>query len=147
MRVPIKRLPGGEGLPLPSAAHSGDAGLDLRAAEDVALYRKAVVSTGFSIAIPPGYVGLICPRSGLARHDNIGVLNAPGILDAGFRGEVEVILYRTVSVEAQPYPYQITRGQRIAQLLILPFPAIEWEETDDLGETERGASGFGSSGA
>lgn len=130
---------------LPTRAHPGDAGLDLRAAESVALAAgaRAAVPTGLVVAIPTGFVGLVHPRSGLALRDGVTVVNTPGTIDAGYRGEVLVAL-----VNLSDTTVQVRRGDRIAQLLVqsVALPAVE-EATDLQGQqTGRGAGGFGSTG-
>jgi dUTP pyrophosphatase len=143
MRIPVRRLD--PTLPLPSAAHAGDAGYDLRAREAAVLAPgggRAAVPTGIAVAIPPGWAGLVLPRSGLALRHGITCLNAPGLIDAGYRDEIRVILVNHDPAEAFP----IEVGDRIAQLVIQPAEAIEWAEVDDLGESARGLGGFGSTG-
>ena len=129
---------------LPSRAHDGDAGLDLYAAEPARLEpgERASVGTGVAVAIPDGHAGLVLPRSGLAARHGISVVNAPGLVDSGYRGEVRVLLLNTDPSE----PFDVEAGDRIAQLLITPFAAPPPIEVDDLDETTRGAGGFGSSG-
>ena len=128
-------------LPVPSYAHPGDAGLDLYAAEPAEVTRETVlIPTGVAVAVPDGHVGLICPRSGLSEH-GVTVANAPGVVDAGYRGEVMVRL-TTTSV----FPYQVHRGDRIAQLLIVPIIRPKVTIVDHLDNTQRGTGGFGSTG-
>ena len=128
-------------LPVPSYAHPGDAGLDLYAAEPAEVTRETVlIPTGVAVAVPDGHVGLICPLSGLSEY-GVTVANAPGVVDAGYRGEVMVRL-TTTSV----FPYQVHRGDRIAQLLIVPVARPEVTVVDRLDDTERGTGGFGSTG-
>jgi dUTP pyrophosphatase len=129
---------------LPTRAHPGDAGADLYSAEEVVIYPKNryAVSTGLTIAIPPSYVGLIYPRSGLALRSGITVLNAPGTIDAGYRGEVRVIL-----INLGNHSYRVKVGNRIAQLVVQEVTAAEFsEEREALPAGERGTSGFGSTG-
>lgn len=128
---------------VPRYAHPGDAGLDLAAAEDrsVASGERVAVSTGLAIAVPPGWVGLVHPRSGLALERGLTVVNAPGTIDAGYRGELKVLL-----VNLSDETVEISRGDRIAQLLLQRVGRAVLAESDDLGETERGAGGFGSTG-
>ncbi len=130
-------------LPLPSYAHDGDAGLDLHAAEDLVLGpgERAAVPTGLRVAVPDGWVGLVHPRSGLARRHGLTVANAPGTVDAGYRGDLVVLL---VNLGDEPVP--IGRGDRIAQLLLQRVGRATVVEVDDLDDTVRGAGGFGSSG-
>ena len=131
-------------LPMPRYAHAGDAGLDLYAAEDVTLQpgQRVMVPTGIAIAIPQGYAGFVQPRSGLAAKQGITIVNTPGLIDSGYRGEVKVIVLNTDSSNA----VQLARGERIAQLVIQAVPFVTLEEVEELGSTERGAGGFGSSG-
>jgi dUTP pyrophosphatase len=131
------------GVPLPRYAHPGDAGLDLVAARDVRLEpgARAVVPTGLAVGIPPGWVGLVHPRSGLARRHGVTVTNAPGTIDAGYRGEVQVLL-----VNLGDDPVDLARGDRIAQLLLQPVGSATVVEVVDLDDTQRGAGGFGSTG-
>ena len=140
--VPIVRLD--RDLPLPSYAHAGDAGLDLRSTIDVTVAPgggRALVPTGISIAIPMGCAGLVLPRSGNALHHGLTVANAPGLIDAAYRGEVKVILLNTDPAE----PFQVRRGDRIAQLVIQRVEQVEWHEVDELDGLDRGG-GFGHSG-
>jgi dUTP pyrophosphatase len=143
IELPIRRLR--ENAVLPERAYAGDAGLDLAACERAELGpgERAVVGTGLAVAIPPGYAGFVQPRSGLAARHGISVVNAPGLVDPGYRGEVRVVLLNTDPVE----PFVVEPGMRIAQLVVLPAPALELVETDELPETERGVRGFGSSRA
>jgi dUTP pyrophosphatase len=129
---------------VPTRAHDGDAGLDLYAAEPARLEpgERAGVGTGVAVAIPDGHAGLVLPRSGLAAKHGISVVNAPGLIDAGYRGEVRVLLLNTDRDAA----FEVEVGDRIAQLLITPFAGPPPVEVDDLEETARGAGGFGSSG-
>jgi len=130
---------------VPARAYAGDAGLDLAACErtELAPGERAVVGTGLAVAIPGGYAGFVQPRSGLAARHGISVVNAPGLIDSGYRGEVRVVLLNTDRAE----PYIIEPGMRIAQLVVLPVPALELVEVDELPESERGVRGFGSSRA
>jgi dUTP pyrophosphatase len=131
------------GLPLPAYAHPGDAGLDLYAADTTTLRpgERALVPTGIALAIPAGFVGLVHPRSGLAVDHGLTVLNAPGTIDAGYRGEVKVLL-----VNLGQDVVEITHGQRIAQLLLMRIGLADVREVDLLDATVRGAGGFGSTG-
>jgi dUTP pyrophosphatase len=143
MRIPVRRVE--PTLPLPATAHEGDAGYDLRAREAVILAPgggRAAVGTGIAVAIPPGYAGLVLPRSGLALRHGVTCLNAPGLIDAGYRDEIRVILVNHDPVEA----FSIEVGDRIAQLVIQAVETVEWLEVDDLGESARGLGGFGSTG-
>jgi dUTP pyrophosphatase len=130
-------------VPLPSYAHTGDAGLDLTAAGDVELApgARTAVPTGIAVAIPTGWVGLVHPRSGLARRHGVTVTNAPGTIDAGYRGEVQVLL-----VNLGDEPVVLRRGDRIAQLLLQRVGTARVVEVDELDDTSRGAGGFGSTG-
>lgn len=132
------------GLPVPSYAKEGDAGFDLRARESVTLApgERALVKTGVAFALPEGYVGLVHPRSGLAAKHGITVVNAPGTVDAGYRGEIMVCLLNTDLRE----PFVVERGDRIAQLVVQRFETARFVVVDELPESERGAAGFGSSG-
>ena len=140
--MPIVRLD--PDLPLPAYAHEGDAGLDL-VARDGAVLRpgggRALVPTGISIAIPIGYAGFVLPRSGLALRNGISVVNAPGLIDAAYRGEVKVVLVNTDPKEL----YEVHRGDRVAQLVIQAVAHVEWQVTDTLEGIDRGG-GFGHSG-
>ena len=128
---------------LPARAYSGDAGLDLAACERVELGpgERAVVGTGLAVAIPEGYAGFVQPRSGLASRHGISVVNAPGLIDSGYRGEVRVVLLNTDRREA----FVVEPGMRIAQLVVLAVPELELVETEALPESQRGVRGFGSS--
>jgi dUTP pyrophosphatase len=131
-------------LPLPQYAHPGDAGLDLHAREDVVVSAgggRALVPTGIAIAIPPGHAAFVLPRSGLALRHGIGVVNAPGLVDAAYRGEIKVILLNT-----DPHSdYQVHRGDRIAQLVVQQVEEVSWRVVDELDGVDRGG-GFGHSG-
>jgi dUTP pyrophosphatase len=141
--IELKRLAHGEGLPLPSYATPGAAGLDIVAAEDVTLAPGArhAVATGFAIAIPHGYEVQVRPRSGLALKHGITCLNTPGTIDSDYRGEVRVIL---ANLGAEPFA--LRRGERIAQLVPAPVQRAAFREVDDLDSTGRGSGGFGSTG-
>jgi dUTP pyrophosphatase len=143
--VEIKRLPDAADLPLPAYQTAHAAGMDLCAAvtADVILVpgARAIIPTGFSIALPPGYEAQVRPRSGLAAKNGVTVLNTPGTIDADYRGEIGVIL-----VNLGREPFTITRGARIAQMIVAPVTTITWKETDTLSDTDRGAGGFGSTG-
>jgi dUTP pyrophosphatase len=143
IEIALKRLPHGEGLPLPAYATTGAAGLDIVAAEDLLLVPGArhAVATGFAIAIPPGYEVQVRPRSGLALHHGVTCLNTPGTIDADYRGEVKVIL---ANLGAEPFA--VKRGERIAQLVPAVVTAARVSEVSMLDETSRGAGGFGSTG-
>jgi dUTP pyrophosphatase len=141
IELPIRRLH--EDATLPERAYSGDAGLDLAACERVELGpgERAIVPTGLAVAIPEGYAGFVQPRSGLAARQGISVLNSPGLIDSGYRGEIRVVLLNT---DAE-HTFVAEPGDRIAQLVVLPIPELELVEVDELPETERGVRGFGSS--
>jgi dUTP pyrophosphatase len=143
IRIALKRLPHGEGLPLPSYATPGAAGLDVVAAETLTLAPGArhAVATGFAIAVPEGFEVQVRPRSGLALKHGITCLNTPGTIDSDYRGEVKVIL---ANLGAEPF--EVVRGERIAQLVPAPVQKGRFEEVNDLDETARGAGGFGSTG-
>jgi dUTP pyrophosphatase len=142
MRLPIKRLD--PSVPLPRYARPDDAGLDLHAAETAVLKpgERALVPTGLAIAIPRGYAGLVMPRSGLALRHGVTVLNAPGLIDAGYRGELKVLLIN----HDETTTVTLARGERIAQLVISPVTTAELVEVDELPSSERGEGGFGSTG-
>lgn len=131
-------------LPLPTYATEGDAGLDLYSAENLSLAagQRAMVPTGIAVAIPSGFVGLIHPRSGLAWKHGVGMVNAPGTIDAGYRGEIKVLLINHDLTET----FEIRRGERIAQLVIQAVERATLVEVSELSSTERGAQGFGSTG-
>jgi dUTP pyrophosphatase len=143
LHLPIRRLD--PDLPLPRAMRAGDAAVDLPARVDAVVEpgRRQLVPTGFAVAVPEGWCGLILPRSGLALDHGITVLNAPGLIDAGYRGELQVILVNTGHESVG-----IARGQRIAQLLLQPAPDVVLAEVDELPPAidDRGDRGFGSSG-
>lgn len=140
--LPIRRLD--PSVELPAYAYAGDAGLDLRASEDVVLrpFERRLISTGLAIAIPEGYAGFVQPRSGLALKEGLSMANTPGLIDAHYRGELKVC---AINLDAT-HDIAITRGERIAQLVIQKVPEVRLIEVEELDETERGAGGFGSSG-
>ena len=140
--LPIKRLD--PTVELPTYAYEGDAGLDLRANEDVTLapHERRLVSTGLAVAIPEGYAGFVQPRSGLALREGLSMANTPGLIDSHYRGELKVC---AVNLDDER-PISISRGERIAQLVIQKVPVVTLVEVEDLDETDRGAGGFGSSG-
>jgi dUTP pyrophosphatase len=142
MRVRIKRLRADAFLPEYAHGPQEDAGLDLRAVEDAVLApgRPQAVATGLAIELPPGFEAQVRPRSGLALKHAITLPNSPGTIDPGYRGEIRVIL---LNLGAEPY--RIARGERIAQMIVSRYEAVEWEESE-LSETTRGEGGFGSSG-
>jgi dUTP pyrophosphatase len=143
IEIGLKRLPHGEGLPLPAYASQGAAGLDIVAAENLILApgARAPVATGFALAIPHGYEVQVRPRSGLALKHGITCLNTPGTIDSDYRGEVKVILANLGEA-----PFEIVRGERIAQLVPAPVLRARFAEVAELDETGRGSGGFGSTG-
>jgi len=143
IRLPIHKLR--DDAYLPARAYSGDAGLDLAACERVELGpgERALVPTGLAVAIPEGHAGFVQPRSGLAIEHGITIVNTPGLVDSGYRGELRVILLNTDPT----VPFVVEPGMRIAQLVIMPVPELEFVEVDELPASERGERGFGSSRA
>jgi dUTP pyrophosphatase len=143
IELPIRRLR--DDAVIPARAYDGDAGLDLASCERVELApgERALVGTGLAVAIPDGHAGFVQPRSGLAAKHGITIVNAPGLVDAGYRGELKVILLNTDSRK----PFVVEAGMRIAQLVVLPVPTVDPVEVDELPESERGVRGFGSSKA
>lgn len=140
--IPITRLD--TGLPLPAYAHEGDAGIDLFAREDAVIAPaggRLLMPTGIAIALPIGYAGFVLPRSGLALKHGISVVNAPGLIDSGYRGELKVVLLNTDPTT----PYAVSRGDRIAQLVVQKVEQVVWREVDALDSFDRGG-GFGHSG-
>lgn len=131
-------------LPVPTTAHIGDAAVDLHSRVDVALGpgERSAVPTGLAVSIPEGYAGLVLPRSGHAMRSGVGVVNGPGLIDSGYRGEINVLL---INHGDEKVTFQ--RGSRIAQLAVVPVPTVEWVEVDDLDDTVRGGGGFGSTGS
>jgi dUTP pyrophosphatase len=129
---------------LPTRAHSGDAGLDLTACETVTIGagERATIGTGLAVVIPDDHAGLVVPRSGLALRHGLSIVNTPGVIDAGYRGEVRVILLNT----DHEHPFTVEPGMRIAQLLVVPVVAVDVIEVSELTQTARGEGGFGSSG-
>lgn len=129
---------------IPTRSHIGDAAVDLQARYDITLEpgERAAVPTGIAVAIPVGFAGLVLPRSGHARRLGVGVVNGPGLIDSGYRGEVSVLLINH-GTEA----VRFARGDRIAQLAVVPVAAVEWVEVVELDETARGTGGFGSTGS
>ena len=140
IELPIRRLR--DDAVLPSQAYAGDAGLDLAACERVELEpgERATVGTGLAIAIPDGYAGFVQPRSGLASRHGITIVNTPGLVDSGYRGELRVVLLNTDARET----FVVEPGMRIAQLVVVAVPGVEAVEVDELPESERGVRGFGS---
>ena len=143
MQIRVQRLD--PDLPLPKQQQADDAGFDLHARDDVELAAgggRAIVPTGLAVAIPPGYGGFVLPRSGLALKHGITCLNAPGLIDPQYRGELKVLLVNTDPTT----PYTVHRGDRIAQLVIQAVAAVDWVEVDELDSTARDTYGFGSTG-
>jgi dUTP pyrophosphatase len=142
-KLPFRRLR--EEATLPGRAYADDAGLDLTSCDRLVIGpgERAVVGTGLAVAIPEGHAGLVVPRSGLAARHGIGIANAPGLVDAGYRGEVQVVLVNT----DRSASFTVEPGMRIAQLVVVPFATAEPVEAVELPDSERGAAGFGSSGA
>ena len=142
MKIPLQRID--DGLPVPAHAHPGDGGIDLyaRGACELGPGERVVVATGIAVAIPDGYAGFVTPRSGLAALHGISVVNGPGLVDSGYRGEIKVILVN-LSSEA----FVIERGNRIAQLVVVPVAIKDFEVVDELPATRRGSGGFGSTGS
>ncbi|MDG2301008.1 MAG: dUTP diphosphatase [Acidimicrobiales bacterium] len=143
MKLPIKRLD--PDLPLPKYAKLGDAGCDLLAAEDMTIQPgggRALVPTGIALAIPEGYAGFVQPRSGLAVKNGVSVLNSPGLIDSGYRGELKILLINT----DPSTPFDVVRGERIAQLVIQKVEQVQFDEMDSLPSSDRGDGGFGSTG-
>lgn len=144
MHIRVRRLD--PDLELPAAQHPDDAGYDLYASVDARIEPaggRALVATGIAIAVPSGHAGFVLPRSGLALNHGVTCLNAPGLIDPLYRGEIKVLLVNTDPTR----PYEVNRGDRIAQLVLLKAEMIEWAEVDDLGTTERNTFGFGSTGS
>jgi dUTP pyrophosphatase len=143
IELPIQRLHAD--AVVPQRAYTGDAGLDLASCERVELDpgERALVGTGLAVAIPEGYAGFVQPRSGLAARHGLTVVNSPGLVDSGYRGELRVVLLNTDRTE----PFVVEPGMRIAQLVVLPIPEVELVEVDELPSSERGVRGFGSSAA
>lgn len=129
---------------IPHMAYNGDAGVDLRSVDRIVLepQERAMVATGLAIALPEGYAGFVLPRSGLAAKHGISIVNAPGLIDSNYRGELKVILLNTDPDKS----FTIEIGDRIAQLIVMPVPTINFEQVEELTESQRGESGFGSSG-
>ena len=143
IELPVRRLR--DDAVVPARAYAGDAGLDLSACERVELApgARATVATGLAVAIPDGYAGFVQPRSGLAAKHGITLVNTPGLVDSGYRGELKIILLNTDARE----PFVVEQGMRIAQLVVMPVPEVDPVEVDELPESERGVRGFGSSAA
>ena len=141
IELPVRRLRNDATLPVQS--YAGDAGLDLAACgrHEVGPGERAVIPTGLALEIPEGYGGFVLPRSGLAARNGITLLNAPGLIDAGYRGEVQVVFHNTDREET----FVVEPGMRVAQLVVLPVPDLALVEREELAQTERGERGFGSS--
>jgi dUTP pyrophosphatase len=143
--IAVRRLPHAADLPLPAYATAGAAGMDLLAANaaDIVLapLARAIVPTGLTIALPPGFEAQVRPRSGLAARNGVTLVNAPGTIDADYRGEIGVIL-----INLGPEPFTVSRGMRIAQLVVARYQAACWDEVAELPATSRGEGGFGSTG-
>ncbi len=142
MRIPVVRLD--RDLPLPQRAHDTDAGIDLLAAEDVTLApgERSAVPTGLALALEPGYAGFVQARSGRALREGLAVVNAPGLIDAGYRGEIKVVVANLDTTDK----IEIRRGEKIAQLVVQAVAEVELVEVDELPASTRGANGFGSTG-
>jgi dUTP pyrophosphatase len=142
MRIPLRQLD--PDLPIPGHAHAGDAGVDLFAREAVKLApgQRRLVPTGVAVALPEGFVGLVTPRSGLAARTGLSIVNSPGVVDSGYRGEISVAL-----VNLGHEPVALERADRIAQMVVVPFVSQEFEVVDELPGSDRGAGGFGSTGS
>ncbi len=147
LHIAIRREPGALDLPLPAYATSGSAGMDLHAALETMLVllsgERALVPTGISIALPPGYEAQVRPRSGLALKHGLGMVNAPGTIDSDYRGEIGVVL-----INWGKEPVELKRGERVAQLVVAPVVRVQWDDSGDneLDATERGAGGWGHTG-
>jgi len=145
VKIRLRRLPHGRDLPLPAPASPGSAGVDLRAAvsEDLVIRpgERVLVPTGLVLEIPPGFEGQVRPRSGLALEHGLTLANPPGTIDSDYRGEVRVIL-----IHLGDAPVTVSRGDRVAQLVVARVETVEWEEAEDLEGSERGEGGFGSTG-
>ena len=143
MEIPITRID--SDLPLPKYAKEGDAGADLVPNENITLDPaggRALISTGIAIAIPEGYAGFVQPRSGLAAKHGVTCLNTPGLIDSGYRGELKVLLINT----DPETPFEVVKGERIAQLVIQRVESVEFNEVEQLDDSDRGSGGFGSTG-
>jgi len=142
MDLRVRRL--GPGARLPERAHDDDAGLDLRSSEPLTIGpgERAAIGTGIAVEIPPGHAGLVLPRSGLALRHGIALVNAPGLIDAGYRGEIRVLLLNT----DREHAFELAAGDRIAQLVLVALAPAEPVEVAELSDSDRGAGGFGSTG-
>lgn len=144
MKLRIKQLENGVGLPYPKYAHEGDAGLDLCSTEDITLFAgtRQLIGSGIAVEIPEGHVGLVFPKSGRGLKEGLSFVNAVGVIDSGYRGEVGL----TVINHDAHSPIYINRGEKVGQLVVVPFAICEIELADDLSDTSRGNGGFGSTG-
>lgn len=145
LTIPVRHWPGSEDVPLPAYQSADAAGMDVHAAVETTVMLQcgqiALIPAGFAMAVPPGYEAQIRPRSGLAAKHGISIPNAPGTIDSDYRGQVQVAL---INLGSQPF--EITRGMRIAQMLIKPVPRAVWDVVDQLPQTQRGEGGFGHTG-
>ena len=141
IEVAVRRLR--DDAVVPRQAYEGDAGLDLVACEELTIApgERGIVPTGIAVEIPEGYAGFVQPRSGLAARHGIGIVNSPGLVDSGYRGEIRIVLINTDSSQ----PFTVERGMRIAQLVVAPVASVRLVEVDELATSERGTRGFGSS--
>ena len=144
IKIPIPFVKLDNSINTPAYAHEGDAGIDLRSTIDCVIepFERFVVPTGVAFAIPEGYAGLVIPRSGLAAKHGISIVNAPGLIDSGYRGEIKVLL---INLDTKK-PFEIKTGDRIAQIMFTPYAQAYLEQQSTLDETSRGTDGFGSSG-
>lgn len=140
--IPLKKL--SESAVVPRYAYTGDAGVDLCSTERCTLepFERALIPTGLAIELPQGFAGFVLPRSGLAVKKGVSIVNAPGLIDSNYRGELKVCL---INLDAHE-PFTIEAGDRIAQLVVMPVPAVSFVPVDELSDSERGSGGFGSSG-
>jgi dUTP pyrophosphatase len=145
IKIQIKKLPGNEDLALPAYMTAHAAGMDVYAAVDGEVMvnpgQRALIPTGIAIALPPGFEAQIRPRSGLAIKQGIGILNAPGTIDADYRGEIKIII-----INLGDQPFVVRRGDRIAQMVVHEVAAVEWQSADELPQSDRNAGGFGHTG-
>lgn len=144
MELKVKQLENGIGLTSPFYAHPGDAGLDLRAAEDVTIWpgERALIGSGIAVEIPEGHVGLVFPKSGRGVKEGLSIVNSVGVIDSGYRGEVGLSLIN----HDKSQPIYIKRDEKVAQLVVVPFVTCELKLVDELSDTSRGEGGFGSTG-
>jgi dUTP pyrophosphatase len=142
IELPVRRLR--EDAVLPQRAYEGDGGFDLAACDGAVIGpgERAVLGTGLAVALPAGYAAFVQPRSGLAARNGITIVNSPGLVDSGYRGEILVVLHNT----DRERPFAVEPGMRIAQLVVVRLPEVDLQEVDELPESERGARGYGSSG-